>query len=147
MTLSSEILTKLQSRATFRHWTLDVIRFSDTDMVGHVNNAAYACYCETGRVAFNRHLFQMDDANTSIVLARLAIDYRHETFYPGTIEIGSALLRIGTSSLSIVQGLFVGELAVATSEAVIVLINPETRKSTKIPEDVRTRLSERLIGD
>jgi acyl-CoA thioester hydrolase len=35
-------------------WTSDVIRFGDTDAYGHVNNAVFATFCESGRV----HLFR-----------------------------------------------------------------------------------------
>ena len=31
--------------------TYDKVRYADTDRQGHVNNAAFATFCETGRVS------------------------------------------------------------------------------------------------
>ena len=32
----------LTSRATYAYWYQEKLRFSDTDMIGHVNNVAFA---------------------------------------------------------------------------------------------------------
>lgn len=38
------------SRDTYARWTRDVIRYADTDRQGHVNNAVFSTFLETGRV-------------------------------------------------------------------------------------------------
>ena len=40
----------LADRAIFRFWSREVCRYGDTDRQGHVNNAAFVTFCETGRV-------------------------------------------------------------------------------------------------
>jgi acyl-CoA thioester hydrolase len=32
------------------HWARDVLRYADTDRQGHVNNAVFATFLESGRV-------------------------------------------------------------------------------------------------
>ena len=44
----------LTNRASFAYWHREKLRFSDTDMIGHVNNVAFAALFESGRVAFTR---------------------------------------------------------------------------------------------
>ena len=39
-------------------WTTDILRFSDTDANGHINNAAFAVFCESGRVGFLHDQFR-----------------------------------------------------------------------------------------
>jgi len=62
-----------------RFRTFDTVRYGDTDRQGHVNNAAFATFCETGRVNF---LFlaghPLAPPGTSFVIARVAIDFRAE---------------------------------------------------------------------
>jgi acyl-CoA thioester hydrolase len=57
--------------------TYDKVRYADTDRQGHVNNAAFATYCETGRVEF---LFDPQQPlyppGAAFVIARLALDFR-----------------------------------------------------------------------
>ncbi len=42
----------LDRRASYGFWSDDKLRFGDLDPLGHVNNAAYATFSESGRVAF-----------------------------------------------------------------------------------------------
>gem|GEM_PF-7071886 len=60
------------------------LRFSDTDRLGHVNNAVFATYAELGRLAFLRELGMTDQG---LILARLAIDFLRQ-------------VRLGTSATS-----------------------------------------------
>lgn len=125
---------RLLRKASFRFWSSENIRFCDTDLIGHVNNTAYTAYCETGRVAFNRVLFgPVDRTDTSTVLARLTVHYLRESHFPGTVDIGTAVGALGHTSVTLVQGLFVGETAVAAAEAVIVCIDPGSRRPLTLP--------------
>jgi acyl-CoA thioester hydrolase len=120
------------------------IRYADTDRQGHVNNAVFATFSEIGRVAFlydPAHPLAPEGA--SFVVARLTIDFHAELFWPGTVEIGTGVTRIGRSSFALAQGIFNREKRVASAEAVIVLFDKETRASRALPTDTIMRL-ERL---
>ncbi len=122
------------SLADFPARTHDKVRYADTDRQGHVNNAAFATFCETGRVTFlfdpERPLYP---SGTAFVIARLVLDFRAEIRWPGTVEIGTRVERIGSSSFTLKQALFQETRLVATAETVIVLMDEETRRSTPLP--------------
>jgi acyl-CoA thioester hydrolase len=132
-------------RASYRIWTHDKLRYNDTDRQGHVNNAVFATFCETGRVAF---LYDKSLAlaapGCNFVVARLAIDFRAELYFPGTVDIGTRVLKIGRSSFVVGQGVFKGDLCVATAESVGVQMNDETRKSEPLTPAMVAWLRERM---
>jgi acyl-CoA thioester hydrolase len=133
---------RLTDRASFTLWSHDRLRYADTDRQGHVNNAKFATFLETGRVAF---LYDpaapLAPAGCEFVLARVAIDFLAELRWPGVVDIGSVIRVIGRSSLTIAQGLFVGPDCVAAAESVVVLTDAATRRSTPMPEALRVRLA------
>lgn len=141
----TEIEQILQNRENFSHFTLENIRFSDTDMVGHVNNTAYAVYCEAGRVHFGRSLSSEHDASFGGVLARVEINIRAETHFPGTVEIGTGVVRVGRTSYTLGQGLFVNGKCVATAQGVLVNIDKETRRPVPLSDAVRKVLEANLL--
>lgn len=134
---------QLDRRASYKTWTYDKLRFSDTDLVGHVNNAVFATFFETGRVSF-----LYDEAEpyappgADFVVVRLVIDFRAELRYPGTVDIGTRVIRIGRTSFTMGQGVFRNERCYASGEATCVLIDGKTRRPIPLPEDVRRRLGE-----
>ncbi len=142
----NEKLTKdgvdLAVRDSYRFWNRDVLRFADLDPNGHVNNIAYAVFCENGRVEFREsHNPKMETgAGTDFVIVRFAIDYIGALYYPGVVEVGTRALGVGRSSYRLGQGLFGGDKCVATAESVIVCIDPETQHSRPIPDGLRQSL-------
>lgn len=123
----------------------DKLRYGDTDRLGHVNNAVFSTFFETGRV----ELLHVGEAppppGTAFVLARIAIDFRREVNWPGEVEIGTGIEKIGTSSIRVRQGVFQNGRLCASAETVIVLMDETTRKSTPLPEEMRERLSRLVI--
>jgi acyl-CoA thioester hydrolase len=125
----------------YSHWVKDSVRYRDTDRQGHVNNAVFATFLESGRVAI---LYAPDKPlapeGRSFVIARLALDFLGEIRWPGVVSIGTAVLRVGRSSVTLGQGLFIEQQCVATAESVIVLIEDTTRKSRPFSDHARAAL-------
>jgi acyl-CoA thioester hydrolase len=119
----------------------DKLRYGDTDRQGHVNNAVFATFFETGRCEF-----LLDARATivgpgqSLVLARLEVDLVAEVHWPGTVEIGTAVTRIGRSSVGLTQALFQNGTLVARASSVVVLTDETTRRSTPLSEEAVARL-------
>lgn len=115
--------------------TFDLIRYGDTDRQGHVNNAVFATFFETGRVSF---LFEPSilPEGTMLVIARLVIDFRAELTWPGQVEIGTRVEGISNRSFTLSQAIFHNGKCVATSESTIVLIDEKTRRSTPLSEQL-----------
>lgn len=138
----------LKDRNTFRTWTTDVLRYNDLDPNGHVNNVATCMFLEDGRVSFRREHYTglVEDILTGFVLARYTIEYHRPLHYPGSVDIGTAIVRIGRSSYSFGQGVFQDQNCVATAEAVQVRIDPNTGKSMAL-DDKFKGLLQSLLSD
>jgi acyl-CoA thioester hydrolase len=141
---NGENLPDLTDAATFRHWTPVSLRFSDQDSLGHINNVSYAAYVEQGRVAFIDTLLRSRGDGIDYLLANVRIDYRREMHFPGSVDIGARLLRIGNKSITTGYGLFKDGVNVATADSVNVFFDPATRKTLAIPDSLRRILEEEL---
>ncbi|HLJ64547.1 MAG TPA: thioesterase family protein [Stellaceae bacterium] len=131
----------LTARSAYRFWTSDILRFGDTDGQGHINNAVYATFCESGRVSlFHNEGRGLLAPGTNFVIARIELDYRAELHYPGRVDIGTSVLGLGRTSFRLGHAVFKGELCAATALSVGVVIDDRTRKSTPLPEKLRTWL-------
>lgn len=126
--------------------TYDKVRYSDTDRQGHVNNAMFSAFLETGRVEL---LYNPDnplhDQGGSFVIAEIKIDLLAEIVWPGIIEIGTGITKVGNSSIKIAQGLYQNDTLVAVSETVIVQIDIATKKSKTLSETTKKVLSNHII--
>ena len=115
----------------------DNVRFADLDPNQHVNNAVYATYFETGRVTLvkDRSFGLMPDG-LAWILVRLDIHFRAELRWPGTIELGLGVAKLGRTSTSLEQVVFSGGRCVASAQAVTVLIDERTRKPTPLTDEI-----------
>jgi acyl-CoA thioester hydrolase len=123
--------------------THDKLRYCDTDRQGHVNNAVFTTFLETGRVEILFKLIRpLAGPDSSFMIVHLELDLLAEVNWPGTVEIGSRVAAIGTSSVRLQQGLFQNDACVGTAETVMVLIDETARKSKPFPPAARARLEE-----
>lgn len=136
----------LTKRETYTHWSPVTIRFSDQDVLAHVNNVALAQYFEVARTAFVYDVCRLAGADKSVefVLARLIIDFLKELHYPGKVEVGARLIRVGNKSMTSGYGIFQGNECFATSEAVNVFYDLNTRRTMVPPDPVRQILLREL---
>jgi acyl-CoA thioester hydrolase len=131
----------LTDKRSFPFWYEEKLRFSDIDMLGHVNNVAYAALIETGRIAYAREALGVGlTPGVILVMVRIEIDYRAELHYPATVQIGSRLMRIGRTSLVLGNSVFKGDLCAATSVTTLVTIDSATRRPVPIAAEARAVL-------
>jgi acyl-CoA thioester hydrolase len=117
------------------------LRYADTDRQGHVNNAVFVTFLESGRVEILLNGgVDLRGPNGAFVLARLVLDYRKEMNWPGEIEIGTNVLSIGRSSVRLAQALFQQGECVATAESIVVLTDAATRRSKPFSDAARAFL-------
>ncbi len=120
----------------------DKLRYGDTDRQGHVNNAVFATLLETGRIEVLRDATaQLTEDGREWVIARLTLDFLGEIRWPGQVDIGTRVQRIGRASVGMEQALFQDGRIVARAETVIVQTDPETRRSTPLSDPVRERFA------
>jgi acyl-CoA thioester hydrolase len=126
-------------------WTEDVLRFGDTDAIGHVNNSVFSVLCESGRVnLFRTRIDPTVGKGRYFVIAHLAIDFLAELHYPGRVRTGTWLTRLGRSSMGLEQVIVSGESLAARAKGVCVLMDRATRRPTPFGDDTR-RLAEGLV--
>ncbi|MDK9695618.1 MAG: acyl-CoA thioesterase [Siculibacillus sp.] len=128
-------MTTLPTLDDYPARTFDKLRYGDTDRQGHVNNAVFATFFETGRVEM---LLASEapflEPGQSLVLARLEIDLVAEINWPGTVEIGTRVGKIGRSSMTLEQAVFQDGRLAARGISVVVLTDEATRRSTPLSE-------------
>jgi acyl-CoA thioester hydrolase len=130
----------------YPHRITEIIRYGDLDPQGHVNNAVFATYFESGRVA----VFRQPDLGIGVpggtfVLVRAEIDFRKELRWPGNVEVGTAVAEFGRSSFVMRQAVFRDDICAATGRATLVLLDTATRRSRPLPDDVKSRLSRWMV--
>lgn len=116
-------------------------RFRDLDTLGHINNVAIGSFYEEGRAHLNRTVFPPDVRHAHgmrLLIADVHIAYLQEAHYPGDIEVGVGIAKIGTSSYTIGLALFQKGECVGTCETV--LVNTDGEKPVAIPDEGRQRL-------
>lgn len=132
--------------ADFPFQTFDKIRYADTDRQGHVNNAAFSTFLETGRVEF---LYDPQSplaaTNASFVIVSLDLKFVSEINWPGRVDIGTGVTKVGSSSISLHQGLFQNGRCVAIAETVIVQIDEQSRRSRPLTDAAKAFLSKRQL--
>ena len=129
--------------ADYPHRVSDVIRFGDLDPQGHVNNAVFATYFESGRVA----MFRNEDLgigvdNATFVLVRQEIDFLRELRWPGTVVIGTALAELGRTSFTVAQVIFEADQCAAAGRATMVMLDASARRPIPLAPDVIARLEQ-----
>jgi acyl-CoA thioester hydrolase len=124
--------------------TFDKIRYADNDRQGHVNNAVFSTFLETGRVdIFFGAQEPLADACAEFVIASLALEFRAELRWPGVVEIGTRVASVGRASIQLEQGLFQNGECAAFAKTVIVQIDSVTRRSKPLSDFARTTLASR----
>lgn len=140
--MNAEPTDERVNAAYYRHWIEDRVRYRDLDALGHLNSAVYSTYFETGRVNL------LAEAGIELVgdcdpfaLVRQAIDYRRELGLGARVRIGTRVVKIGRTSITMAAAVFEGDICAATAEIVGVLIDRQTRRPKDVTEAMRQKLS------
>lgn len=133
------------SYKSFPLQSYDKVRFADTDKLGHVNNAVFLTFLETGQAEMDDFESLAEKDGCGIVLASIKLDLINEITYPGSVEIGTGITCIGNSSVTLVQGLFQNGETVALSESVVVQMDNISRKSKPMSNEMKKVLKKYLM--
>jgi len=119
-------------------------RWMDNDVYGHVNNAHYYSYFDT---VINQYLIERGglDLHASRVVGFVvssSCDFFRPVAYPGGLEVGLRVERIGRSSVTYGVALFAAgdEAARAAGKVVHVFVDRATSASVQLPEPIRKAL-------
>jgi acyl-CoA thioester hydrolase len=126
----------------FPYRLADNVRFADLDPNGHVNNAVYATYFETGRVTLMKDpSFALTPERLAWIMVRLDIHFRAELKWPGSIEMGLGVSKFGRTSVTFDQVVFSKARCVASSQSVSVLIDDVSRRPVPLTDEIKTKFA------
>jgi len=113
------------------------LRWSDPDMLGHVNHARALALIEDARLA-------MGDGGGGLILARLEVDYLRQLYYRvgERLVVRSVVTRLGTKSFTVQQELVQDGQVAIRANAVMVAFDFDADASRPLTDDERRRWSE-----
>ncbi|MFS0752751.1 acyl-CoA thioesterase [Oceanobacillus sp. 1P07AA] len=117
------------------------VRFSETDMLGHVNNTSYFLYFEEARTKFFKKVHPNRDSSFGFILASIKCDFLKQAYGDESLKISTNISKIGTKSFHM-QHILVNnqDEKIAQASAVIVCFNYEEQQSVAIPAQLRENL-------
>jgi acyl-CoA thioester hydrolase len=123
------------------------IRWRDCDAYQHVNNAVYLTYLEEARDEWTERALAGAGDPWDYVLARVAVDFRHELVLDdGEVTATVRLRSIGTSSLTLAEEVRRRDGTVAAqAEAVLVARDRTTGRSRPLTERERAAFTATIV--
>lgn len=125
------------------------IRFSDVDVVGHVNNIVFFEYYDTGKAAFMTQLLgrSISWEEVDTVVANIDCAFIAPIFWGEEIEVLTACTYLHDKSFRLLQMLRntqTGEVK-SICETVMVSFDPNTQKSAPLSSEWRDKLASCII--
>lgn len=111
------------------------VRFTDLDVLGHVNNNVYLSYFEMARVHYFKELLGTDWnwKIDGVVLAKNEVEYLKPVLLTDTPEVLMFTEHIGKKSFTLGYELKVNGIIFARGRSVLVAFDGETQSSKEIP--------------
>ncbi len=127
----------------FRHRTSLEVRFRDLDAFAHVNNAVFSTYVELARIRYLLDVLRPDRPfeRMSLILARLAIDFRSPIQFGEQVVIETRVTDIGRSSFGMAHRMTAAGRLAAELETVLVAYDYTTSRPMPVPDAWRERLA------
>lgn len=129
-------------RWVFRHRLK--VRFSDCDLLGHVNNAVYLTYFEECRLEWWRHLGgEAGMPGAGAIIAHASVNYRAPAFLSEELDVRIAVAALGNSSVTLDYAITNAATGapVADGRTVNVAFDYAANRTIPLPPETRARLS------
>ena len=132
-----------------------LVRFSDCDPLGHVNNAVYSTYLEQARIVLWRAQAGLElrraasgQGGESFILARTEIDFRSQAHDGDELEVRLSLEGFGRTSARYVYEIVdvPTERVVATARTVQVWYDYGAGRPVELSDENKARLSGPVSG-
>ncbi|MGV6861275.1 MAG: acyl-CoA thioesterase [Putridiphycobacter sp.] len=114
------------------------IRYSDCDMMKHVNNAVYLQYFETARISFfNAEIQNWDWDRQGFILKKNTVEYHAPVVLNDKCTIQVNCIKIGDKSFTLSYKLMVNQQIKAYGESIIVCFDYIQHKTISIPDQLK----------
>jgi len=118
--------------------------FSDMDTNRHLNNVAFGRLFEEGRVELHRRAFGPSaPPGLTMMLATITIEFLAEARYPGSVEVATAVARVGGSSFTLDQAVYQDGACVALADCV--MVKAVASRPVPLTESERERLADLMF--
>jgi acyl-CoA thioester hydrolase len=130
------------------------VRLSDTDAMGHVNNARYLTYVEIARVAYYEQVtgnalpIGTHGAEEGMILAEIRMTYRSPAFYGETLAVETRVERIGRTSFGMVHRITAPESRygparlIAVADSTLVSYDYTDERAIPVPDEWRAAMED-----
>ena len=121
-------------------------RFSETDVLGHINNTALPVWFEAARVPiFKIFTPDLDPKQWKLIVAKVEVTFKGELFYGQEVEVKTAIERIGSSSFVILQQAWQHGECCAEGKTVMVRYDFANKSSQPLSKEEKQQLTAFLL--
>jgi acyl-CoA thioester hydrolase len=130
-----------KGRGAYRHFTSFATRWRDNDQYGHMNNAVYYELFDSAvnKFLIDSGILALAGDKTLFLVASSGCDYFTEVAYPDDVDVGIAIRRIGSSSITYDVGLFLAGADKTAATGFFVHVNVASDDQRPCPIDAVTR--------
>jgi acyl-CoA thioester hydrolase len=120
------------------------VRFSDLDVLGHVNNSIYLSYFEIARVHYFAELLgrTWDWSENTVVLVKNEVEYIKPVLLSDAPYVKLIVDEIGTKSFKLSYELTVGEELRTKGASILVAYNGKEQTTMPIHPEMKAALEE-----
>ncbi len=119
------------------------VRFAETDLQGHVFFGNYLTYFDEALTGYTHAIgcgyHEILHAGADLYYIHSECDYHSRAFFEDELRIHARVGKIGTSSISFdfTAMKALNDELVATGKIIAVTVDPQTKKTTRVPEVFR----------
>jgi acyl-CoA thioester hydrolase len=124
------------------------VRFAETDLQGIVFNGNYLTYYDVAWTEYFRAIgFEWKDivrTGADTVLARTTLEFKSPAQFDEVLEVYTRVSKIGNTSMTFDFEIYPqgGERLIGAASSLYVCIDPKTLKPVRVPDELRSRISE-----
>lgn len=131
------------------------VAWGDMDALRHVNNAVFARWLESARIAYLARVGMLGglgeggEPGVGPILARQTIDFRRPVEFPDVVTIDVRVARLGTTSMELRYRVRSRAQAaiVAEGESIVVLFDFASSTKRELPAPLRAAITALEAGD
>jgi acyl-CoA thioester hydrolase len=131
-------------RDAYRHFTPISTRWADNDAYGHVNNTVYYEWFDTAvnRWLVDEGLLDIESSDPIGLVVQTGCSYFAPLAFPGDVEVGLAVERLGGSSVTYRIGVFAAGSAQPSAQGHFthVYVGRKSRRPAPLPQEWRQKL-------
>jgi len=133
-----------RSRSAYRAWRTIPTRWADNDAYGHVNNVVHYAWFDTAVNAWlvEAGMLDIEHGDQIGLVVETGCRYFAPLSFPESADVGIAVERLGSSSITYRLGIFAegSDAAAAEGEFTHVYVDRASRRPKPLPPEWRTRL-------